>query len=80
MDAKDDAARKQRALQRRTWPVRKGRLQDIPEDNLMASTTPEERLAMVWELTLEAWAVAGLPIPDYAREQAPVRCFRRTAS
>lgn len=27
---------------------------------------------MMWPLALEAWGVAGLPIPDYPRKQAPI--------
>ena len=28
---------------------------------------------MVWELTLGAWALAGRPLPEYDRHQAPLR-------
>lgn len=31
---------------------------------------------MVWALTVDAWAVAGLPMPDYPRMDAPVRVVR----
>jgi len=40
--------------------------------DLSASTTPEQRLAMVWELTKEAWAWARLPLPAYDRSTIPV--------
>ena len=30
---------------------------------------------MLWPLALDAWASAGLSIPDYARDQTPVRVF-----
>lgn len=33
---------------------------------------------MMWPLTLEGWALAGRPIPDYSRRQTPVS-FRRSA-
>lgn len=36
----------------------------------------EDRLAMMWGLAQEAWAVAGLPIPDYRRADAPGQMFR----
>lgn len=31
------------------------------------------RLAATWELTLQAWAVAGRPLPDYDRAHMPIR-------
>jgi hypothetical protein len=36
-------------------------------------TTPEERLAVMWQLTLDAWASAGRPIPTYSRAETPIR-------
>jgi hypothetical protein len=72
-------ARRRRAAARRSWPVRRYALGSEPSDDLSASTTAEERLAMVWPLTLEAWSLAGLPIPDYDRRNAPVRVVRREA-
>ena len=58
------------------WPVRKLALGSEPGDDISAETTAEERLEMVWQLTLEAWSLAGLPLPTYARHEAPVRCVR----
>lgn len=49
-----------------------------PPEDLSASTSPQERLAMMWPLALEAWAVAGWPIPDYTRRDMPVRVERRS--
>jgi len=57
---------------RQDYPIRIYELDDQPGENLSASTSAEERLAMVWELTVGAWEVAGLPFPDYSRDQAPV--------
>ncbi len=34
--------------------------------------TPEERLVALTELTLEAWRLAGLPLPTYTRATMPV--------
>ncbi len=75
--ARDPAAA--RALARRSWPVRTFRLGAEPGDDLSAFTTPEERLAMMWPLALEAWELTGRPVPAYAREETPVRCFRGRA-
>lgn len=63
---------KEKASERRSWPVRVYRLGEEPRDDLSGSTSAEQRLAMVWELTLDAWALAGLPISTYARHETPV--------
>lgn len=56
---------------RADWPIRVvSPSEDSPD--LSASTTPEQRLAMVWELTKEAWAWARLPLPAYDRASIPV--------
>ena len=61
---------------RASWPVRRFRLGEEPPDDLSASTSPEERLALVDTLTREAWALTGRPLPDYRREEAPVRLLK----
>jgi hypothetical protein len=71
-----DAERAARAAARRSWPVRRCALGEEPTEDLSATTTAAERIAMVWQLTLDAWAMSGRPIPDYPREQAPVRVIR----
>lgn len=65
-----------RAASRRSWPVRLVALGTEPQDHLDRSTTPEERLAMVWTLTVEAWTLAGRPMPAYPRTATPVRLYR----
>ena len=60
------------AQDRHSWPVRAYRLGNEPSDDLSATTTPEERLAMMWPLALEAWELAGRPFPDYERRETPV--------
>ncbi len=66
-----DAA--ERAEARRNWPVRKYELGKEPGDDLSGSTTAEERLAMMWPLALEAWLLAGRPLPEFSRSEMPVR-------
>jgi hypothetical protein len=68
--------RQRRAAARSTWPVRRFRLGEEPGDDLSDSTTPEERLAMMWELAVEAWTLAGREVPDYDRRLAPGRVTR----
>ena len=53
--------------------MRKLRLGDEPGDDLSGSTTAEERLAMMWPLAVEAWSLTGKPMPEYEREDIPVR-------
>lgn len=66
-----------RAAARASWPGLKTTLAEAPgADDLSASTTAEQRLAMMWELTLGAWALTGLPLPDYTRASMPGRLVR----
>ena len=66
-----------RAAARRDWPVRVYRLGEEPGDDLSAVTTPERRIAMVWELTARMWALTGRPWPTHTRAEMPVRVVRR---
>lgn len=43
------------------------------------SLLPGERVAMVWALTLDAWASAGRSLPSYARHETPGRMIRRSS-
>ena len=52
------------------------RLEDQPGPDLSATTTPQERIAMMWRLARDAWTLAGRTIPDYPRERMPVRVIR----
>lgn len=65
----------ERAARRASWPVRRCAFGE-ESDDLSAETTATERIAMMWPLALEAWRVAGLPIPDYAREDTPCHLVR----
>ena len=77
-DSEDPASL--RAAQRRNWPVRKYALGTEPSDDLSDTTTPEQRLEMMWPLALEAWGLTGKPIPDYSRAETPVVLVRRKVS
>jgi hypothetical protein len=68
-----------RQASRGTWPVRKYRLGDEPSDDLSESTTPAQRLEMMWPLALEAWTLTGKSLPDYARNEIPIRRIPRQA-
>lgn len=59
-----------------SWPVRVFRLGAEPPDDLSATSTPEQRLAMMWPLALEAFALTRQPLPEYRRAEAPVALRR----
>jgi hypothetical protein len=52
------------------------RLGEEPSDDLSATSTPEERLAMMWPLAVEAFSLSGRPMPSYPRGGAPVALRR----
>ena len=47
-----------------------------PGDDLSATTSPEERIALVWELSRRMWDLTGRPMPDAARSGLPIRVIR----
>lgn len=62
---------------RKTWPVRRFLLGHEPGEDLSRMTTPQQRLAMMWELALSAWQLTGRPMPSYDRAHTPIRVVRR---
>jgi len=62
-----------RRAARARWLIRRTEADDDGADVLRASTTPEERIAMMDALAREAWALAGRSWPDYCRSAAPIR-------
>lgn len=75
MTSSDDPRTRRRA-DRARWPGRLVQLADEGGEDLSETTTAEERLGMMWQLALDAWASAGRPLPTYAREDAPGRVVR----
>ena len=65
-----------RAAARSTWQIRRYDLGKEPGDDLSATTTAAERIKMMWPLALDAWSFAGRQIPDYPRDQTPIRVIR----
>jgi hypothetical protein len=63
--------RELRALRRQSWP---GGL--MTEHRAAQLDTPEERLATMWPLALDAWSLSGAPLPDYERATIPGRLIR----
>jgi hypothetical protein len=71
----EDRARAERAKGRAAWPGGLARLEELREVEPIAGS-PEELFALVTELTLAAWAMRGVPLPDYPRDRAPGRIIR----
>ena len=65
-----------RAARRASWPGGRYTLGQEPADDLRATTTPSERLDMMWRLALDAWAMSGRPYPEYTRAEIPCRLYR----
>lgn len=57
--------------------IRRFRLGEEPPDDLSASTSAEERVAMVALLSQRQWTLTGRPVPSYTRAAMPVRLLRR---
>lgn len=69
-------SRDDRAQARARWPIARYRLGEEPDD-VLDGVAPTECVAMVWQMTLDAWASSGQPIPDYERPASPGRIVRR---
>jgi hypothetical protein len=63
-----------------TLPVRVlriSKLQDKDRADDLRSTTAAQRLAMMWQLTLDAWAFKGEPVAELRLPRHIVRVLRR---
>lgn len=58
--------------------IRVFRLGEEPGDDLSSTTTAEDRLEMVFELSRRMWELTGRPLPTYDRRNIPVRIVRRS--
>lgn len=66
------------ASRRAALSIRKLDRDDPPGDDLSASTSPEQRITLVWELTQRMWALTGRAWPDIPRDRLPIRITRPT--
>ncbi len=74
--SRSHAAAEERRAARSSWSVKVFRLGEEPGDDLSDRTTPEERIAMMWRLAVDAWTAAGLCLPGYTRDRMPGRVIR----
>ena len=58
------------------WPVAVHSLHEEADDDLSSVTDAAQRIRMMWPLAVEAWQLAGRPLPDYSRAKTPCRVFR----
>jgi hypothetical protein len=73
----DDAeARRRRRLE--SLSIKRFDLGDEPDDDISATTTAEERLAMMWPLARRAWSISGRAFPEYSRAEMPGCVIRGT--
>ena len=62
---------------RSSYPVRKRALHDQDDPKDLEGTTAAERVGMMWQLTLDAWAFTGQPIAESRLPRHFVRVLRR---
>lgn len=59
----------------RNIQVRKTSLKEENDD--LKNTTPQERWAMMWQLSLDAWAFKGEPVAEPRLQRHIIRVLRR---
>lgn len=74
IDGSDPKDQRRRA--RAKWSIARFRLGEEPSDDLSETTTPAERIAMMWTLAESAWKLAGRQLPTYDRSQIPAVFYR----
>jgi hypothetical protein len=62
---------------RAAYPVRKTTLQGQDHDQNLENTTTAERLTMMWQLALDAWAFKGESLAESRLPRHIVRIRRR---
>ena len=65
-----------RSRRLRSLEIRRYALDREPDEDLSASTTPAQRVGMMWTLARRAWSLMGKDLPDYRREEIPGRLIR----
>jgi hypothetical protein len=57
-------------------PLRVSKLEEQGQENDLLTSTPAERLAMMWQLALDAWAFKGDPVAEPRLPRHVVRVVR----
>jgi hypothetical protein len=66
----------QRRQTRAAWPIRKVALREETLTDARDASSVDERIALVWTLTLRQWAFAGRSLPSYSRASMPGQVLR----
>ncbi len=61
----------------RDTSIRVTRLRDQGQEPDLRQTTPAERIGMMWQLALDAWAFKGEPVAEPRLPRHVVRVIRR---
>jgi len=61
---------------RRNMPIRVSTLAEQGTERDLERTTPAERLDMMWQLTLDAWALKGDQVAEPRLQRHVVRVIR----
>jgi hypothetical protein len=56
--------------------VRKSTLAEQGAEDDLRDTTAEERIRMVWQLTIDAWAMKGIEVSDQPMRKDVTRLIR----
>jgi hypothetical protein len=64
-------------MAKRPITVRVTGLHDPPDDSDIERMTPGERIALVWQLTVDSWAFMGEPIGESRLPRDVGRILRR---
>jgi hypothetical protein len=64
-------------IDRSDWPVRKSTLSEQGFEDDLVHLTMGERMALVWPLTVQAWALAGEPVVEQEFQRHIIRVERR---
>jgi hypothetical protein len=64
-------------IDRSDWPVRKTTLAEQGEEDDLENLSLGERMALVWPLTVSAWAMRGETIAEQELQRHVVRVERR---
>ena len=64
-------------MERRAYPIRIQKLADQGNEPDLRATTAAQRIAMMWQLALDAWAFKGAPDAESRLPRHAVRLLRR---
>jgi hypothetical protein len=59
------------------WPVRKSTLAEQGYEDDLTHLSMGERMAIVWQVTVQAWALAGETVTDKEFQRHVIRVERR---